>query len=63
MICKLIVHGKNREEAINKMQRALGEFIIEGIDSNIAYQLRIMGTPDYQQGKFNTSFIASVMEE
>ena len=63
MICKLIVHGKNREETINKMQRALGEFIIEGIDSNIAYQLRIMGTPDYQQGKFNTSFIASVMEE
>ena len=63
MICKLIVHVKNREEAINKMQRALGEFIIEGIDSNIAYQLRIMGTPDYQQGKFNTSFIASVMEE
>lgn len=63
MICKLIVHGSNREEAINKMQRALGEFIIQGIDTNIGYQFRIMGNPTYQKGKFNTSFIATAMEE
>ena len=63
MLCKLIVHGKNREEAINKMQRALGEFIIQGIDTNINYQFRIMGNADYQAGKFNTSFIEKSMEE
>lgn len=63
MICKLIVHGKNREEAINKMQRALGEFVVQGIDTNIAYQFKIMGHPAYQKGKFNTSFIATEMEE
>lgn len=63
MICKLIVHGKNREEAISKMQRALGEFIVEGIDTNIAYQFRIMGNPAYQKGRFNTSFIETEMED
>lgn len=63
MICKLIVHGKDRDEAINKMQRALGEIIIEGIDTNIAYQFKILGTKEYQLGKFNTSFISTVMEE
>lgn len=63
MLCKLIVHSKTRSEAINKMQRALGEFIIQGIDTNINYQFRIMGNPDYQAGKFNTSFIEKSMEE
>lgn len=63
LICKLIVHGRTRDEAINKMQRALGEFIVQGIDTNIGYQMRIMANPYYQQGKFNTSFIASVMED
>ena len=40
MIAKVIAHGKTREEAINKMIRALDEFIIEGIDSNIDFQIR-----------------------
>ena len=63
MIAKLIVYGKNREEAICKMQRALGEFIIQGIDTNIAYQFKILRTPEYQKGEFTTSFIKEVMED
>lgn len=63
MIAKLIVYGKNREEAIAKMQRALGEFIIQGIDTNIGYQFKILQTPEYQKGEFTTSFIKEVMED
>ena len=63
MIAKLIVYGKDREEAICKMQRALGEFIIQGIDTNIGYQFKILRTPEYQKGEFTTSFIKEVMED
>ena len=63
MIAKLIVYGKNREEAIFKMQRALGEFIIQGIDTNIAYQFKILLTSEYQKGEFTTSFVKELMED
>ena len=58
MIGKLIVHGKNREEAIFKMRRALGEFIIEGVDTNIDFQFKIVNNKNYINGKFDTSFIS-----
>lgn len=58
MIAKLIVHGKNREEAILKMKRALGEFVIEGIDNNIDFQLQILNNEKFISGRFDTSFIA-----
>lgn len=58
MIAKVIVHGKDRNEAIEKMHRALYEFIIEGIETNIEFQDRILNHPDYINGKFDTSFLA-----
>jgi len=57
MIAKVIVHGTDRKEAISKMKRALYEFIIDGIDTNIEFQSRILNNPDYQKGNFNTSFL------
>lgn len=57
MIAKVIVHGKDREEAIQKMHRALYEFIIEGIETNIEFQDRILNHPDYINGNFDTSFL------
>ncbi len=57
MIAKLIVHGKTREEAISKMKRALYEFIISGIDTNIEFQNRILNDPQYIKGEFDTSFL------
>ena len=57
MLAKLIVHGKDRKEAIAKMQSALGEVIIEGIDTNIDYQFAILGDPDYQAGNFDIEFL------
>lgn len=57
MIAKLIVHGKNRDEAIYKMIRALEEFVIEGIESNIDFQFDILNNDVFKSGNFDTSFI------
>ena len=58
MLAKLIVHADTREQAINKMRTALGEVIIEGIDTNIDYQYEIMNHPDYQSGQIDIEFIS-----
>lgn len=57
MLAKLIVHGNNREEAIAKMKSALGEIIIQGVDTNVDYQFEIMNDPDYQSGIFDIGFL------
>ncbi len=58
MIAKLIAYGKDREEAINKMIRALDEFVIEGIDNNIDFQIDILNNEKFRLGDFDTSFIS-----
>ena len=58
MLAKLIVFAKNRAEAITKMRSALGEVIIEGIDTNVDYLYEILNDPDYQKGNFDIEFIA-----
>ncbi len=57
MIAKLIVWAENRQEAIRKMQSALGETVIEGIDTNIDYQYEILNHPDYLSGNVDVGFI------
>ncbi len=57
MIAKLIVHGFSREDAIAKMRSALGEVIIEGVDTNIDYLYEILQHPDYQSGDIDVEFI------
>ena len=57
MIAKLIVHGKDRDEAIAKMKRALDECVIDGIDTNIDFLYRILDNKNFQTGNFDTSFI------
>lgn len=57
MIAKLIVWAKNRDEAIRKMRSALGEVIIEGIDTNVDYQYGILDNPDYIAGNIDIEFI------
>lgn len=57
MLVKLIVHGKDRQEAIAKMISALGEVWIEGIDTNVDYQFEILHHPDYQSGNFDIEFL------
>ncbi|WP_286998721.1 MULTISPECIES: acetyl-CoA carboxylase biotin carboxylase subunit [Comamonas] len=58
MIAKLIVHGKDRSEAIAKMREALNGFVIRGISSNIPFQAALLAHPKFQTGDFNTGFIA-----
>lgn len=57
MISKLIVWGRNREEAIQRMKRALYEYKITGVKTSIKFLERIMETPAFEQGKYNTHFI------
>ena len=58
MIAKLIVHGRDRNEAIAKMREALNGFVIRGISSNIPFQAALLAHPDFVAGDFNTGFIA-----
>ena len=57
MLAKLIVHGENREEAIKKMISALGEVIVEGIDTNVDYLYGILNDSVFQSGHFDVNFI------
>ena len=59
MIAKLIAHGKTREEAIRKMLRALDEFVIDGVDNNIDFQISILNTELFRLGNYDTSFISN----
>lgn len=58
MIAKLIVHGKDRTEAIEKMRAALNDFVIRGIHSNIPFQAALLQHPRFVSGDFTTGFIA-----
>ena len=57
MIAKLITTAQTREEAINKMKRALGEFVIEGIKTTIPFHIQLMNHPDYIAGNYTTKFM------
>jgi len=57
MIAKLITVAQTREEAISKMQRALDEFIIEGIKTTIPFHQALMKNEDFQKGNYTTKFM------
>ncbi|MEH6679849.1 MAG: acetyl-CoA carboxylase biotin carboxylase subunit [Sediminicola sp.] len=59
MIAKLITTAQTREEAINKMKRALDEFVIEGIKTTIPFHRQLMDHPDYLAGNYTTKFMES----
>jgi len=59
MIAKLIARGKDREEAIVRMKRALEEFVIEGIKTTIPFHLQLMDDKNFRAGKFTTAFLES----
>jgi acetyl-CoA carboxylase biotin carboxylase subunit len=57
LIAKLVVHGRDRAEAIAKMERALSQFIVLGIDTSIALHQAIFADPAFRAGHFDTSFM------
>ena len=63
MIAKLITTAQTREEAINKMKRALDEFVIEGIKTTIPFHRQLMEHPDYVAGNYTTKFMEDFVIE
>ncbi|MCL2351581.1 MAG: acetyl-CoA carboxylase biotin carboxylase subunit [Firmicutes bacterium] len=57
MLAKVIVHGQTREDAVMKMRRALYEFVIEGVETNIDYQTEILNNEEFLSGKYDTGFL------
>ena len=57
MIAKLIVSAPDRQQAIARMRRALDEFVIEGIKTNIPYQRQLMDDPNFISGQFDTKYL------
>jgi len=57
LLCKLIVHAENRRAAIARLRRALGEFVIEGIKTNLALHRRLVQHPDFVAGDLDTHFL------
>ena len=57
LIAKLIVHGIDREEAIAKMERALSQFVVQGIDTSISLHQAVFADPGFREGEFDTKFM------
>lgn len=57
LIAKLICKAQTREECIRKMQRALDEFIVEGVETTIPFHIQLMSDPKFQEGDFDTGFM------
>src|ERR1700712_1514045 len=62
LIAKLICHGKDREEAMNKMQRALSQFVVEGIHTTIPLHQKIFADAEFRSGQFDTKFMERFFE-
>jgi acetyl-CoA carboxylase biotin carboxylase subunit len=63
MIAKIIVHGRDRQEAIARMRRTLEMTVIEGIKTSIPLHLKILSDPDFIAGRFSTSFMERYLVE
>ncbi|MBI5194058.1 MAG: acetyl-CoA carboxylase biotin carboxylase subunit [Nitrospirae bacterium] len=63
VIAKLIVHGRDREEAIAKMCMALDEYVIEGIKTTIPFHQRVLKSPEFLEGKYSTNLIEKIFNK
>jgi acetyl-CoA carboxylase biotin carboxylase subunit len=61
MIGKLIVHGRDRDEAIERMRRALDEYVIEGVHTTIPFLRKVMAHPRFHSGQITTAFVEQMM--
>ena len=63
MIAKIIVHGKTRKESIAKMKSAIAELVIDGVETNTDFILKILEDEDFQNNNYDTSFITKKFEK
>ena len=61
MIGKLITYGKDRREAMDKMSRALGEYLITGVKTTISFQQAILQDPNFRRGVYSTNFVEQLL--
>jgi len=61
MVAKLIVWGKNRKEALERMKRALAEFYIEGIKTTIPFHKQVMNNKEFLRGHYTTDFVSKFL--
>jgi acetyl/propionyl-CoA carboxylase alpha subunit len=61
MIGKLITYGKDRREAMDKMSRALGEYMITGVKTTIPFEQAILQDPDFRRGHYSTNFVERLL--
>jgi acetyl-CoA carboxylase biotin carboxylase subunit len=57
MVAKLIVHGADRDEAIARMERALFEARIEGVETTVGFHREVLAHPDFRAGRYDTGFL------
>jgi len=62
MIAKVIATASSRKACINRMSRALGEYMITGVETTIAFQQQIMQTPEFRRGQYNTGFVEKLLQ-
>jgi acetyl-CoA carboxylase biotin carboxylase subunit len=62
MISKMIVWAKDRESAIQRMKRALDDYVLTGIKTSLPFLKKVMEAPDFVNGKYNTQFIEKNMD-
>lgn len=63
MLAKLIAHGNDRNEAISRMNRALTEYVIEGVKTTIPFHKTVINDPHFQSGKYSTDFVGELMSK
>ncbi len=63
MVGKLIVHGENREEALQRARRAIHEYILDGIETTLDFSAYLLSREEFVQGNYDTTFIEKVVEE
>jgi acetyl-CoA carboxylase, biotin carboxylase subunit len=63
LVAKLITHGADRKEAIERMRRALSMFVVEGIHTSIPLHEQIVSDPDFQAGRFDTTFLSKLKDK
>lgn len=61
MIAKLVVWGEDREHAIGRMKRALSEYVVAGIKTNLAYHMEVLDHPSFRKGNYSTDFVPAMM--
>jgi len=57
LLAKLIVHAEDRDAAIRRMRRALDEFVVEGVKTNLSFHRKLMDHPDFVAGRLDTHFL------